>query len=178
MAHGGKIYVESDKGKGAAFIIELPIAIPEEINIEEEPTVPEDISRRRQTAGENILIVDDEPGIRDILTRILSERGYRTDCASDAKTALTKLAENGYDLSIIDLKLPKISGKKLYEIMMEKHPSSTERVMFITGDTITPSTQDFLDLTGKPYLTKPFNPRVVVELAEEILGGNVGVRNT
>jgi DNA-binding response OmpR family regulator len=140
--------------------------------------VPEDISRRRQTAGENILIIDDEPGIRDILTRILSERGYRTDCASDAKTALAKLAENGYDLFIIDLKLPKISGKKLYETMMEKHPSSTKKVMFITGDTITPSTQDFLDLTGKPYLTKPFNPRVVVELAEEILGGHVGARNT
>ena len=177
-AHGGKIYVESEKGKGAAFIIELPVSVAEETTIEEAPAVAEDISRHRQTASENILIVDDEPGIRDILSRILSERGYRTDCASDAKTALTKLDKNGYDLYIIDLKLPRISGKKLYEIMMEKHPPSTGKVMFITGDTITPSTQDFLDLTGKPYLTKPFNPRVVVELAEEILGGNIGVRNT
>jgi DNA-binding response OmpR family regulator len=90
---------------------------------------------------------------------------------------LTKLDENGYDLYIIDLKLPRISGKKLYEIMTEKYPSSIEKVMFITGDTVTPSTQDFLDSTGKPYLTKPFNPRVVAELAEEILSANTRVRN-
>jgi len=171
-AHGGKMYVESERGKGAAFTIELPISVAEETEIELISVVPEDTSRPRQTDGENVLIVDDEPGIRDILARILTETGYRTDCAPDAKSALIKLDENGYDLFIIDLKLPRISGKKLYEIMMEKHPSSTEKVLFITGDTITPSTQDFLDSTKRPYLAKPFNPRVVVELAEEILSGN------
>jgi PAS domain S-box-containing protein len=178
MAHGGKIYVESEKGKGAAFIIELPVSVSSETDVEEAPVVLADISLHRKTARQNILIVDDEPGIRDILSRILSERGYQTDCASDAKTALNKLDENGYNLCIIDLKLPRISGKKLYEIMMEKYPPSTGKVMFITGDTITPSTQDFLDSMGKPYLTKPFNPRVVVELAEQMLGGNVGVVST
>lgn len=177
-AHGGNLYVESDRSKGAAFIIELPVSVAKETDVEEAPVVLAHISRPRKKARQNILIVDDEPGIRDILTRILSERGYQTDCASDAKTALTKVGDNGYDLYIIDLKLPRISGKKLYEIMMEKYPSSNGRVMFITGDTITPSTQDFLDSTGKPYLTKPFNPRVVLELAEQILHGNVGVVGT
>ena len=173
-AHGGKIYVDSEIGKGADFTIELPIALEEDIEIAQAKEVPRLVSRR-QTASENILIIDDEPGIRDILTRILSQKGYRTDCVPDAKTALTMLAENEYDLHIIDLKLPKISGQKLYEIMLDKHPAARDRVMFITGDTITQSTQDFLDSTGKPYLTKPFNPRVVVEMAEQILGGSVTV---
>ena len=121
----------------------------------------------------NILIIDDEPGIRDILTRIFSERGYTTDSAADAKSALAKYAHNSYDLTIIDLKLPKISGKKLYEMMGKRYPSSARRVLFITGDTITQSTQDFLDSTGKPYLTKPFNSAVVLELVEQILAGKV-----
>ncbi len=167
-AHNGKIYVDSEEGKGASFTIELPVAVPDDIESSKAQQVPQN-NFHRKTAGENILIVDDEPGIRDILTRILSERGYRTDCAEDAKSALIKLSDSVYDLTIIDLKLPKISGKKLYEIMGERYPGSAQRVMFITGDTITQSTQDFLDTAGKPYLTKPFNPSVVVELAETIL---------
>jgi two-component system NtrC family sensor kinase len=177
-AHGGKIYAESDEGKGTVFTIELPITVNEDSEILESYMVSNAISNRRQTAGENILIVDDEPGIRDVITRILCERGYRADTAPDARTALAMLSKNGYDLFIIDLKLPKISGKKLYETMLYKHPSSTQRVMFITGDTITQSTQDFLDSAGKPYLTKPFNPRVVVELAEKIMSRSLDARIT
>jgi CheY-like chemotaxis protein/anti-sigma regulatory factor (Ser/Thr protein kinase) len=175
-AHSGKISVESKKGKGTSFTIKLPLAVEEEVEIEEAPTVSGHISHRRKTTSENILIIDDEPGIRDVLTRIFSEKGFKTECASDAKTALSKLNRNSYDLYIIDLKIPKTTGKKLYETIVQKHPSSTGRVMFITGDTITPSTQDFLDSTGNPYLTKPFNPRVVLQLAEEILDDNITVR--
>jgi two-component system NtrC family sensor kinase len=176
-AHVGNIYVESEKGKGADFIIELPIAVAEEPDVGEEAVVVENNLRYQRKASENILIIDDESGIRDVLTRVLSEVGYRTDSASDAKGALTKLTKNGYDLCIIDLKLPRISGRRLYEIMKDKYPSSAEKVMFITGDTITPSTQNFLDSTGRPYLIKPFNPKVAVGLVEEILGGNGNIRN-
>jgi len=169
-AHGGKIYVESERGRGSTFIVELPVAVTGEAYIEEDVVVAKESPRLRVKASGSILLVDDEPGIRDILTRILSDVGYRTEGASDAKTALTKIAEHGYDLCIIDLKMPKISGRKLYEILKEKHPVLAERVLFITGDTITPSTQEFLNSTGKLYLTKPFDSKVVIELVEEMLG--------
>jgi PAS domain S-box-containing protein len=171
-AHGGNLYVESAKGKGTEFIIELSIAVAEEMDIEEEATVVEDNPGRRSKASANIFIVDDEQGIREILGRVFSGMGHRTDSASDAESALAKLAKrNDYDLCIIDLKLTRISGRRLYEIMKKKHPSLAEKVMFITGDTVTPSTQGFLDSTGRPYLTKPFNPKAAVEFVEKILEG-------
>jgi PAS domain S-box-containing protein len=170
-AHHGNVYVESEEGKGAAFIIDLPLVAAEEPDVGDETVVVEKNFRYRRKASENILIIDDESGIRDVLTRIFSENGYRTDSASDVKSALTKLTKNGYDLFIIDLKLPRVSGMRLYEIMKERYPSSAEKVMFITGDTITSSTQNFLDSAGRPYLTKPFNPKVAVELVEEMLRG-------
>jgi PAS domain S-box-containing protein len=170
VAHGGSIYAESEEGKGAEFIIDLPIAVEEEPDSGDVVTAGiKDNRRYRRKASENILIIDDESGVRDVLTRTFSETGYRTDSASDAKCALTKLNKNGYDLFIIDLKLPKVSGMRLYEIMKEKYPSSAEKVMFITGDAITQSTQDFLDSARRPYLTKPFNPKMAVELVEEML---------
>src|SRR4030043_425181 len=170
-AHGGNIYVESEKGKGAAFIIELSIVVAEEPDIEEEAVVVEDSPRYQRKASENILIVDDELGIRDILTRVFSGMGYRTDSASDARSALAKITKNEYDLCIIDLKLTRISGRRLYEIMKEKHPSLAEKGMFIRSEDHTPSTQSFLDSTGRPYLTKPLNPKAAVEFVEKILDG-------
>jgi len=167
--HGGKIYVQSQQGRGATVNIELPLAAEGQAIVEEKVVVAENRPHRLK-ATRHILIIDDEPAICDILTRALSEEGYITDSVSNARAALEKIAENSYELCIIDLKMPQMSGKELYEIMKRRFPSLAERVVFITGDTITPATENFLTSTGKPYLFKPFNSNQLVELVEETLG--------
>jgi PAS domain S-box-containing protein len=169
-AHSGKIYVESQEGKGSTFVVELPAIAGKELVAKKEVVVKKSRQRRRKDIG-RILIVDDEAAICNILARTLSDSGYKTDAALDAKAALRKIDENGYELCIIDLNMPKISGKQLYETMKRRRLSLAERVMFITGDTITPATQDFLDSTRKLYLAKPLNPEEVVGLVKETLGG-------
>lgn len=115
--------------------------------------------------------MDDELSVRESLARFLSEKGYLVDSADSAGTALARIAQNGYDLCIIDLKMPMTNGGELYKAIKRRYPSSSEKIIFITGDTITPATQRFLDSTGLPYLAKPFNFGEILGVVRKVLEG-------
>ncbi len=172
--HGGNIYAESIPGKGTTFIIELPIATGEQGVIKEEKAAKKKSRRPRRKTTDNILIVEDEPAIRDVLTRTLSAKGYQVQAVSDGKAGLDKLAKNAYDLIFTDLKMPGMSGIELYEAIKKKHPNSAKKVIFITGDVMTANTRDFLASTERPYLVKPFESKDVTGVIEKVLAGNDG----
>lgn len=117
----------------------------------------------------NVLIVDDEPAIRNILARIMSGKGHQPHTAPDGKAALSKLAKNAYDLLIVDLKMFGFSGRKLYETLSEEQPDTANKIVFITGDTMTEETNDFLIASGRPYLAKPFRPDEIIAIVEKEL---------
>lgn len=171
--HSGNIYAESTPGKGTIFIIELPIATGEPAVIKEEPVKKKGQRPRRGVIGK-ILIVEDEPAIRTVLTRNLSAMGYQVNAISDGKDALSKLTNNVYKLLLLDLKMPGMSGRELYEVMKEKHPNSANRIVFITGDVMTADTHDFLVSTGRSYLIKPFDSKDIADVIEKVLVGDNG----
>ncbi len=166
--HGGNIYVESALGKGTTFSIELPIAESAPAVTEEKPQ-----KKTRRQPGQkrkgSLLIVEDEPAIRSMLTRILSADGYRVQAVSDGKAALSKLIKGTYQLLLVDLKMPGMGGRELYETMKKKHPASVKNIIFITGDMMTADTHDFLASTGRPYLIKPFDSEDITGILEKAL---------
>ena len=105
-----------------------------------------------------VLIVDDEPAIRNILARILANKGHDAQTVASGKAALAILQNRGYDLLVADLKMSGISGIDLYEVLKRKQPDMAAKTVFITGDTMTEETSEFLNSTGRPYLAKPFTP--------------------
>jgi PAS domain S-box-containing protein len=153
--HNGRIYAESKVGKGATFIVELPVVRQEK---EEEAKLSEpDTGEAGEVVKARILVVDDEPAITQVLKRVLTGEGYEVESTDKAKAALGLIKGGKYALILLDIKLPDMSGIELYQHLDKTAMSLTQRIIFITGDVLGTDTMDFFSRTGASYVTKPFN---------------------
>jgi len=167
--HEGTIYAENLEDGGAIFTVELPAA-EKAPQAAIECTERSDLDKQRHTARNKVIVVDDEEIIRDILTRILSEHGYEVDTAASGVEGLHKIEQEKYDIYLLDLKMPGIDGQELYEKILAIGPSDmANRVIFITGDTITKSTMEFLESTGRIYFNKPLEFTKLINSMQEII---------
>jgi len=116
-----------------------------------------------------ILVVEDEPAIGEVCQRVLTGEGFEVDIAVNGKVAQDMLVKKRYDLFLIDIKLPVMTGMELYQWLKEKHPQLASRVIFTTGSVIGGDTQSFLEQTAKPCLTKPFTPDELKDIVREAL---------
>jgi len=163
--HNGRIYAESELGKGATFVIELPIVA--------DPTQPgkadETKKEPRKPRGAKILVVDDEVAILVFLKRLLTEWGHSVETINNANKALERLKTERYSLILLDIKLPGMSGIELYQHIEETVPALTRRVIFITGDIMQGATRSFLEKTGVPHITKPIDIEVLKKMINRAL---------
>jgi PAS domain S-box-containing protein len=153
--HGGSIYAETEADNGATFVVELPVESGE-IALVTEPE-QEESEYVVSEFGSKVLIVDDEQEILKLFTDILGILGHKAVTAGSGSQAMERLDEDEYDLIICDMKMPGFGGEELYNHIKGLHPGLAERMIFITGDTINPETQSFLQSTGNPYIGKPFS---------------------
>ena len=161
--HAGDIWAESSPGAGTTFHITLPVVVPDEAKVFQLPF-------RESTARttKHLLIVDDEPLIRDLLRKYLESERYTVDLAEDGQEAWRKLAHMDYDCILLDLKMPGMSGRTLYGLMRETSPELARKVVFVTGDTVGQDTKDFLAETGNAVVTKPFQLAELLQNIEAI----------
>ena len=89
-------------------------------------------------------MVDDEHEIGSYLVTALGRRGHQVDTALDGKEACDLIDQKQYDLILTDLKMPGMTGFKLYNFIKEKHPDLLNNLLVMTGDTINKDAQLFL----------------------------------
>jgi len=114
-----------------------------------------------------ILVVEDEKAISELCRRVLVSEGFEVDIAANGKVAQDMIEKQPYDLCLIDIRLPLMNGKELYQWLKEKRPKVANRVIFATGSVMGEDTMAFLEQSGRPYLFKPFNPDELKAVVQE-----------
>jgi PAS domain S-box-containing protein len=164
-AHGGDITVGDSPLGGARFQIILPITESAQSFERPEPRAqPSELDSQTR-----ILVVDDEPEISSMLGDILAGDAARVDFADNGWAALDLLAEHHYDAILADLRMPGLDGAALFGKIVEQYPELASRVIFITGDALSPGMAKFLSELDAPVIEKPFVPADVKQCLAELL---------
>ncbi len=80
-----------------------------------------------------VLVVEDEKAISELCRRVLVSEGFEVDAAANGKVAQDMIEKQPYDLCLLDIRLPLMNGKELYQWLKKKHPKVANRVIFATG---------------------------------------------
>lgn len=158
---GGAIEVKSQIDVGTSITVFLPMvdASPAELRpkVERLPHLP--------TGTERILIVDDEYPVRNVLTVSLQHLGYKVEAAESGLEALERFrrAAEPFDLVILDMLMPQLSGDRVFAKLRELDPSV--RVLVISGFSSEEAIQSILENGGRGFIQKPFT---IEELARQV----------
>lgn len=112
-----------------------------------------------------VLVVDDDPEIRDLLRDALSVDGYPVDCAGDAAEALAFVRENIYAVALVDFDLPDMNGVMLHRKMREMDPELASATLFMSGMVQQTEHLDYYSNASGGFFAKPFAvPEVIAEV--------------
>jgi CheY-like chemotaxis protein len=166
--HDGAITVDSEPGKGTVVRIYLPA-----IEAEEKPkkVVVSKPEIELPTGDATILVIEDEEDVMMLIRQVLERLGYRVLEAETGKKAvrLAKTFDGQIDLALLDIKLPDMTGDKVYPLIMEARPNL--KVIVCSGDSIDGPPQDVLDAGAEGFVQKPFHIATLAEKLKEVLEG-------
>ena len=144
--HDGFIAVDSAPGEGARFCVYLPAS-------NRTPATPAKPVRRAQSAGGAVVVVEDDPLVRELVREMLVQTGHDVFATADPEDALRHVEQGrNCDLLVTDLTLPKFNGVQLVERARSARPDL--RALFMSGLLADP--ESFARSSGEYVVAKPF----------------------
>lgn len=126
--------------------------------------------KEKKNKKTKILIVDDEEAIRDGCRQILSRQGYQVDCAGTAAEGLKLALKDIYDVILLDVRMPKMSGLDILKKLKDEEFISA-RIIVITGYATIPLAVEAMRYGAVNFLSKPYSAEQLKEAVNEALKG-------
>lgn len=148
--HGGKIHTISDS-KGTCFQLYFPVATEKGV-----ARVGKDKKEKFTGSGEHILVVDDEPQLRDIASQILQSLGYKVDSVSSGESAIKFMEKSPVDLILIDMLMaPGMNGRQTFEEIIKLYPG--QKAIIVSGFSESDDVKETLKLGVECFIKKPYS---------------------
>lgn len=173
---GGEIWVDSKSGEGSLFAYSLPLKEKdrplkgttkmEELIEELKKKMSLSSVMMPQKPDPNILVVDDEPSIRELLRQELTDTGYRVTLAKDGKQALQKVREQRPDMIILDVMMPELNGFDLAAIL--KNDPKTVNIPILILSIVQDQERGYRIGVDR-YLHKPIDTDLLLQEVETLL---------
>ncbi len=170
-AHDGFLTAESPPEKGTTVSIYLPL---KEFKVEKAGMAKESTHSPSNTAAEtfvgdnskskaSILVVEDEPEIRDLIAKMLDTLGYQVTSCANGSEALERTKQSKFNLFLVDMVMPKMNGLELISRLQSLYPNT--RTLIMTGYGITPGKSEL----GCDVIPKPFSLEDLSKAVKEAL---------
>jgi signal transduction histidine kinase/DNA-binding NarL/FixJ family response regulator len=177
---GGQISVDSEPGKGSVFTVQLPVHVSAEkveAALPKPQSEPKPQEPEPKPQAETILVIDDDPAVRDLMSRFLVKLGFHVVAAVDGEEGL-KLAKRLRPVIItLDVVMPRMDGWSVLKELKSDPELSTIPVIMVT---IVDNEVTALNLGASNYLVKPVDRDRLAELVEQYRGTHAatsGLRN-
>jgi len=163
--HGGRLSAESERGR-TTFTLDLPVGVAPAPESHEIVVMPAFSGK-----GRRVLVVEDEPGVAELVVTLLREHDWKVDLATGGRVALERARRQRYDLVVSDIRMADGSGEEFYRAVVTENPALAARFVFVTGDTANSAAWAFLKSADVTVLEKPFRPEVFLDLVRRAVFG-------